>query len=102
MSLLSGVAALILISVLLGLVRIFKGPTGADRMLAAQLLGTGGIAILLILAPAMQMPALLDVALVYSLLTGPRERPLLFVRIASAIPLRIPSPRVPSMNLRKV
>jgi len=36
-------AALILISVLLGLVRILKGPTGADRMLAAQLLGTGGV-----------------------------------------------------------
>ena len=70
MSLLSGVAALILVSVLLGLVRIFKGPTGADRMLAAQLLGTGGVAILLILAPAMQMPALLDVALVYSLLAA--------------------------------
>ena len=70
MSLFIGVAALILISVLLGLVRIFKGPTGADRMLAAQLLGTGGVAILLILAFAMQMPALLDVALVYSLLAA--------------------------------
>ena len=70
MSLLMGVAALILISVLLGLVRIFRGPTGADRMLAAQLLGTGGVAILLILASAMQMPALLDVALVYSLLAA--------------------------------
>ena len=70
MSLFFWVAALILISVLLGLVRIFKGPTGADRMLAAQLLGTGGVAILLILAFAMQMPALLDVALVYSLLAA--------------------------------
>jgi multicomponent Na+:H+ antiporter subunit F len=63
-------AALILISVLLGLIRIIKGPTGADRMLAAQLFGTGGVAILLILAFAMQMPALLDVALVYSLLAA--------------------------------
>jgi len=70
MSLFMGVAVLILISVLVGLVRIFKGPTGADRMLAAQLLGTGGVAILLILAFAMQMPALLDVALVYSLLAA--------------------------------
>ena len=70
MSLFIWVAALILISVLLGLVRIFKGPTGADRMLAAQLLGTGGVAILLILAFAMQMPSLLDVALVYSLLAA--------------------------------
>ena len=70
MSLLMGVATLILISVLLGLVRIFRGPTGADRMLAAQLLGTGGVAILLILGSAMQMPALLDVALIYSLLAA--------------------------------
>ena len=70
MSLFNWPAALILISVLVGLVRIFKGPTGADRMLAAQLLGTGGVAILLILAFAMQMPALLDVALVYSLLAA--------------------------------
>ncbi len=68
MNLFIGLAALILVSVLLGLVRIFKGPTEADRMLAAQLLGTGGVAILLILAFAMQMPALLDVALVYALL----------------------------------
>jgi multicomponent Na+:H+ antiporter subunit F len=70
MSLLIGMAALILISVLVGLVRIFRGPTGADRMLAAQLLGTGGIAILLILAFAMQMPSLLNVAMVYSLLAA--------------------------------
>lgn len=70
MSLFIWVAALILISILFGLVRIFKGPTGADRMLAAQLLGTGGVAILLILSFAMQMPALLDVALVYSLLAA--------------------------------
>jgi multicomponent Na+:H+ antiporter subunit F len=70
MSLFIWLAVLILISVLVGLVRIFKGPTGADRMLAAQLLGTGGVAILLILAFAMQMPALLDVALVYALLAA--------------------------------
>jgi multicomponent Na+:H+ antiporter subunit F len=64
------VAVLILISVLVGLVRIFRGPTGADRMLAAQLLGTGGVAVLLILAHALQMPSLVDVALVYALLAA--------------------------------
>ncbi|MBW2427585.1 MAG: hypothetical protein JRF56_01405 [Deltaproteobacteria bacterium] len=63
-------AVLILISVLVGLVRIFRGPTEADRMLAAQLFGTGGVAVLLILAHAMQMPALVDVALVYALLAA--------------------------------
>jgi multicomponent Na+:H+ antiporter subunit F len=63
-------ALFILISVLMGLIRILKGPTAADRMLAAQLFGTGGVAILLILAQAMQMPSLVDVALIYALLAA--------------------------------
>ena len=64
------IAAFILGSVLLGLVRVLRGPTGADRMLAAQLFGTGGVALLLILAHAMKLPSLLDVALVYALLAA--------------------------------
>ena len=63
-------ALLILISVVVGLIRILKGPTAADRMLAAQLFGTGGVAILLILAQAMQIPSLVDVALIYALLAA--------------------------------
>ena len=63
-------ALLILISVVVGLIRILRGPTAADRMLAAQLFGTGGVAILLILAQAMQMPSLVDVALTYALLAA--------------------------------
>ena len=63
-------AVFILISVALGLIRILKGPTAADRMLAAQLFGTGGVAVLLILSHAMQMPSLVDVALVYALLAA--------------------------------
>ena len=63
-------AVFILISVALGLIRILRGPTAADRMLAAQLLGTGGVAALLILSHAMQMPSLVDVALVYALLAA--------------------------------
>ena len=63
-------ALLILFSVVVGLIRILKGPTAADRMLAAQLFGTGGVAILLILAQAMQMPSLVDVALIYALLAA--------------------------------
>ena len=64
------VAAIVLISVLVGVVRIFRGPSGADRMLAAQLFGTGGVAVQLILAHALQMPSLVDVALVYALLAA--------------------------------
>ena len=64
------VAVIILASIMLGFVRILKGPKAADRMLAAQLFGTGGVAILLILAHAMHMPSLVDVALVYALLAA--------------------------------
>jgi len=64
------VAVIILASIMFGFIRILKGPKAADRMLAAQLFGTGGVAILVILAHAMQMPSLVDVALVYALLAA--------------------------------
>lgn len=64
------VAVMILAGIMFGFIRILKGPKAADRMLAAQLFGTGGVAILLILAHAMQMPSLVDVALVYALLAA--------------------------------
>lgn len=51
-----------------GMARVFRGPTPADRMLAVQLLGTTGVAILLLLADSWRNPALIDVALVFALL----------------------------------
>ncbi len=63
-------AAFVLATVALGLVRILRGPGEADRIMAAQLLGTGGIAALLLLAQAMRMPAAVDVALVLALLAA--------------------------------
>jgi hypothetical protein len=42
-----GAAAFILSMVALGLIRILRGPGNADRIMAAQLLGTGGIAAML-------------------------------------------------------
>jgi multicomponent Na+:H+ antiporter subunit F len=53
-----------------GLVRIMIGPTPSDRMMAAQLLGTSGIGTLLLLAPALGVPALADVALIFALLAA--------------------------------
>ena len=44
-----GAAAFILAMVALGLFRVLRGPADADRMMAAQLLGTGGIAVVLLL-----------------------------------------------------
>ncbi|BCA78454.1 monovalent cation/H+ antiporter complex subunit F [Desulfuromonas sp. AOP6] len=61
-------AIFLLLTIVVGLVRVLKGPTPADRMLAAQLFGTTGVAILLLLAEAMDLPALRDVALVFILL----------------------------------
>jgi multicomponent Na+:H+ antiporter subunit F len=61
-------AAFIMVTVLMGVVRIQLGPTGADRMLAAMLFGTSGVALVLVLAEITQMPGLRDAALVFALL----------------------------------
>lgn len=63
-------ACFVLIMVALGLVRILRGPTVADRIMAAQLLGTGGIATLLLVATATGMAAAIDVALSLALLAA--------------------------------
>lgn len=60
----------LLLTLVGGLVRALRGPTLEDRMLAVQLLGTGGVALLLLLAIALQQPALVDVALVLALLAA--------------------------------
>lgn len=62
------VAIFLLLNVLGGLIRILIGPTRGDRMLAAQLFGTTGVAIILLLAEALERPALRDIALVVVLL----------------------------------
>lgn len=63
-------ALFLLLNVAAGLVRIARGPTPADRILAAQLFGTTGVAILLLLAQALERPALRDVALAFALLAA--------------------------------
>lgn len=64
-----GLASFLLLNVVVGLLRVLRGPTPADRMLAAQLFGTTGVATLLLLAPAFG-PALNDIALVFALLAA--------------------------------
>ncbi len=56
--------------VAVGLARILRGPGDADRMMAAQLLGTGGIAALLLLGAATGEDAVVDVALTLALLAA--------------------------------
>jgi multicomponent Na+:H+ antiporter subunit F len=63
-------AILLLITILAGLFRVVLGPTSADRMLAAQLFGTTGVAILLLLSKAWNEPPLQDVAGVFALLAA--------------------------------
>lgn len=63
-------ALILLCSIAAGMVRILKGPTAADRMMAAQLFGTCGVAILLLLAKGLDNLLLLDIALVFSLLAA--------------------------------
>lgn len=49
--------------------RVWRGPSQADRMMAAQLVGTGGVGVLIVLA-ALQDWALLVVALALALLSA--------------------------------
>jgi multicomponent Na+:H+ antiporter subunit F len=63
-------AGLVVAMVAAGLARILWGPGDADRIMAAQLLGTGGIAALLLLGEATNVPAALDVALTLVLLAA--------------------------------
>jgi len=60
----------VLLTLLAALPRVLRGPSAADRMLAAQLFGTAGVAFLLLLGKATDSPALLDVALVLGLLAA--------------------------------
>ncbi|PUB88090.1 MAG: multiple resistance and pH regulation protein F [gamma proteobacterium symbiont of Ctena orbiculata] len=61
---------LLLLSLVLGMIRALKGPSLEDRLLSILLLGTGGLAILLMLSVSMRLAALLDVGLVLVLLAA--------------------------------
>jgi multicomponent Na+:H+ antiporter subunit F len=63
-------AVFVLAMVVLGLVRVARGPGYADRMMAAQLLGSGAIAVLLLVGAATGEAAVVDVALTLALLAA--------------------------------
>ncbi|MEN8259585.1 MAG: monovalent cation/H+ antiporter complex subunit F [Pseudomonadota bacterium] len=62
-------ALFLLLNLIGGMWRILRGPTPADRMLAAQLFGTTAVTILLLLAQAMSQPLLRDTGLMFALLS---------------------------------
>ena len=77
-------AGLILFTVAVGLARVLRGPGQADRVMAVQLLGTGGIAALLLIASATAVPGVEDVALGLALLAAFAS--VAFVNSAAIIP----------------
>jgi len=64
------IAIFLLANLSLALVVAMRGPTPADRMLVALLFGSTGVGVLVLLSNAMQMPALVDVALTLALLAA--------------------------------
>lgn len=63
-------ALFILATVAVGLARILWGPADADRMMAAQLLGSGGVAALLVVGVVTGVDAVVNVALTIALLAA--------------------------------
>ena len=61
-------AAFILVMIGLALSRILRSSGAADRLMAAQIIGSGGVAVLLLLSAAMDLPAIADVALMLGIL----------------------------------
>ncbi|MEE4146504.1 MAG: monovalent cation/H+ antiporter complex subunit F [Halieaceae bacterium] len=65
---LSAIAVVLLGTLVLGLVRVRRGPTAGDRMASVLLAGTTGVAVMLILATIEGDGATLDTALVLAVL----------------------------------
>ena len=61
-------AAAVLVSMLLVLIRAFRGPTVFDRILAVNAFGTKTVLIIAVLGFLMGRPDFLDIALVYALI----------------------------------
>jgi len=63
------VAALVLLVVVgVGMIRALRGPTDIDRITAVQMLGTAGVAVLVLLGAVADAPGVSDVALTLALL----------------------------------
>jgi multicomponent Na+:H+ antiporter subunit F len=87
-SFLFGAAGFVLAMVALGLFVILRRTAEVDHMMAAQLLGTGGVAILLLLAVATETSPIEDVALLLALFAA--FAAVAFVRNASDLESEVP------------
>lgn len=63
-----GVACFLLLTMIVGLFRVFTGPRQEDRLVAVQLFGTTGVAVLLLLAAILDAPAVRSAAMVFAVL----------------------------------
>ena len=63
------VSVFLLLNIVLGLFRVWRGPTVADRLLTTQLFGTTGMALLLVLAGYLEDLTLLNVAITFNVLS---------------------------------
>lgn len=64
------VAVVLLVTLGGGLYQVVRGPTPGDRFLVIQLFGTAAVAILILIAEAVDESALVDIALVFALLAS--------------------------------
>ena len=60
----------LLLNAAVGLWRVLKGPTAADRMLAVELISTSSLTMVLLLGVLTATEALVDVALLFALLAA--------------------------------
>lgn len=61
--------AVLLLAIILGLYRLIKGPTNADRIVALDILTTATVVLIAFLAWYFQRIIYLDIALVYAVLS---------------------------------
>lgn len=66
----TSIIALLLLCLLVGLIRVLAGPDNANRMLAAQLFGTIGTTIVIVLSVLQDNEVITNVALVFTLLAS--------------------------------
>ncbi|MFW6017833.1 MAG: cation:proton antiporter [Halapricum sp.] len=63
-----GSAAAFVVFAIVGLYRVYAGPTAPDRVIATNVVGTNTVIVIALLAAAFDQPLYLDIALVYGLL----------------------------------
>ncbi|MFP4208811.1 MAG: monovalent cation/H+ antiporter complex subunit F [Wenzhouxiangella sp.] len=67
---LPAIVLFLILNLIAGMLRVYRGPTPADRMLAALLFSTTTVAAVLVLAEWMELPSLRNVALLMVMLAS--------------------------------